>query len=68
MNLAENLSEDIREQVSFVRKLTQSPGETPQDNEGPEDQNLTCRKCGRVYKIGQIQFLRQHCKKCQEGL
>lgn len=64
MNLAENLSEDIREQVSFVHKLKQTPDQTPQDNEGPEDKNLTCPKCGRVYKIGQIQFYRKHYMKC----
>ena len=42
MNLAENLSVTIREQVSYVSKLTQTPDQTPRDNEGPEDQNLRC--------------------------
>ena len=68
MNLAENLSVIIHEQVSYVGKLTQTPGQTPRDNEGPEDQNLKCLKCGRVYKIGEIQYYRKHCKNCQGGL
>ena len=54
VNLAENLSVNIREQVSYVGDLTQTPGQTPRDNEGPEDQNLKCLKCGCVYKIGEI--------------
>ena len=68
LNLADNLSVIIDEQVSYVSKLTQTPDQTPRDNEGPEDQNLKCLKCGRVYKIGEIQYYRKHCKNCQEGL
>ena len=67
-DLAEDLSPSIHEQVLFVSELTQSPGKTPQDNEAPEDKNLMCPKCGRVYKIGQIQFFRKHCMKCRGGL
>ena len=68
MNLAENLSVTIREGMLYVGKLTQTLDQTPQDNEGPEDQNLKCLKCGRVYKIGEIQYYRKHCKNCQGGL
>ena len=67
MNLAENLSVNIHEQVSYVGDLTQTPGQTPRDNEGPEDKNLTCLKCGRVYKIGEIQYYSKHCIRIAKG-
>jgi len=67
VNRAENLSEDIREHMLFVSNLTQTPDQTPKDNEGPKDKNLTCSKCGRLCKIGEIQFHKKHFEKCQGG-
>jgi hypothetical protein len=49
-----------------VRRMSRPPNteevmrEDDEDSSLPYDPNLVCPKCGRQYRIGQIQYLRRH--------
>ena len=63
--LLENIDGEIHDMAEEVRRMSRRPDtqEVIFDDEGsplPYDPNLVCPKCGRQYRVGEIQKLKRH--------
>ena len=53
----------IKSQASLDNELEES-GENLDDDDRPYDPNLVCPKCGKQYRVGEIQKMKRHILKC----
>ena len=63
--LLENIDGEIHEMAEEVRRMSRRPDTQEvlfddEDSPLPYDPNLVCPKCGRQYRVGEIQKLKRH--------
>jgi hypothetical protein len=59
------IDDEIQYYAEEVRRMSRPPNteevmREDDDSSLPYDPNLVCPKCGKQYRIGQIQYLRRH--------
>ena len=60
-----DIDDEIREMAKEVRRMSRHPVTQEvlfddEDSSLPYDPNLICPKCGRQYRVGEIQKLKRH--------
>ena len=63
--LLENIDDEIHDMAEEVRRMSRRPDTQEvlfddEDSPLPYDPNLVCPKCGRQYRVGEIQKLKRH--------
>ena len=63
--LLEGIDDEIHEMAEEVRRMSRRPDTQEvlfddEDSSLPYDPNLVCPKCGRQYRVGEIQKLKRH--------
>ena len=63
--LLENIDGQIHEMAEEVRRMSRRPDTQEvlfddEDSSLPYDPNLVCPKCGRQYRVGELQKLKRH--------
>ena len=72
--LVRGVDTDIQYYADMVRRMSKNPDTEevmfPEDNESslPYDPNLVCPKCGKQYRVGEIQKLRRHMNEFCTGI
>ena len=54
----------IKSQASLDDELEESGENLDDDDDRPYDPNLVCPKCGKQYRVGEIQKIKQHILRC----
>ena len=71
--LIDNIDEEIQQMAEDVRKGSRGPSTAEVlfddgDSSLPYDPNLVCPKCGKQYRVGEIQKLRRHINEFCTGM
>ena len=71
--LIDNIDEEIQQMAEDVRKGSRGPSTAEvlfddSDSSLPYDPNLVCPKCGKQYRVGEIQKLRRHINEFCTGM